>query len=133
MRYLLFFLLLTVGAQALPGKPIPHQDFNTKVAAARERGEAWVKSPLQVALKLVGDNQECRQRNIEIKSTPEAFRDAHVVITEDGFLDDSVRGVRYELKLRRSPRGEWQVQAAAKTWRCWEGRGHQDYSTEPCQ
>lgn len=123
-------LLLSLSLSAW-AKPVKFEEHNQRTSQAADRGESWAQSALQVALKLVGDSQECRERRIEIQSTPEAFRDAHIVIIEEGLMDDSVFGIRYELMLRLGKHG-WMVESADKTWKCWPGRGHQYYSDEPC-
>ena len=123
-----FFLLVAPGF----GESSEIEKFNRSTRTSHRAGADWTKSPLQVALRLVGDRHGSRERNISIESTPETFRDAKIVITEDGYLDDSVRGARYQLKLTRTDDGYWVVERFKKEVRCWPGRGHQDYSDKPC-
>jgi hypothetical protein len=60
---------------------------------------------------------------------PETVR---VVLTEDGLADDSVQAVRHALEFQRAG-GNWRLRSARRTRRCQPGRGHQDFSPEPCQ
>ena len=46
--------------------------------------------------------------------------------------DDSVRGYRYDLKLKKNAEGLWEITEARKSWRCWPDRGHRFFSAEPC-
>ena len=47
--------------------------------------------------------------------------------------DDSVAGYRFDVKLKElSSNGHWEIISVNKSWRCWEGRGHRDFSNEPC-
>ena len=60
---------------------------------------------------------------------------ATVTITSSKMSDDSVEGSRYLIKF--APYGDqaqkkWQVIWAGKQFRCWSGRGHQNWSTELC-
>ena len=61
---------------------------------------------------------------------------AAVTITQTKSTDDSVEGYRYLVKF--APYGDrrdnkWQVVWAGEQFRCWAGRGHQDWSTDLCQ
>lgn len=64
---------------------------------------------------------------------------AVATVTQERFLDDSVYGERIELHFIRfdCPSCEpgptrWRLESKRKLIRCYEGRGHQDYSAEPC-
>jgi len=57
---------------------------------------------------------------------------ATATLTLEGLMDDSVRAQRYELDLSRRDDGTWKVESASWSQRCHEGRGHQDFSPEPC-
>jgi hypothetical protein len=54
-----------------------------------------------------------------------------VTVTLDGLLDDSVRAERWLLLFE--PEGEtYTLSSAMRTLRCQPGRGHQDFTAEPC-
>ena len=60
---------------------------------------------------------------------------ATVTITQSKLSDDSVEGYRYLVQF--APYGDqtkkkWQVVWAGEQFRCWSGRGHQDWSTDLC-
>jgi len=64
---------------------------------------------------------------------------AVVTVTQDGFLDDSVRGERFTLRFSRkacstcaSGKSGWWLYGLGATRICWEGCGAQDFSAEPC-
>jgi hypothetical protein len=46
--------------------------------------------------------------------------------------DDSVSGYRYDIKLKKDLHGILHIIEAKKSWRCWQDRGHYDFSVEPC-
>lgn len=44
---------------------------------------------------------------------------------------DSVSSYRYDV-IMSFEEGSPQIESAQVSWRCWEDRGHQDFSTAPC-
>ena len=55
-----------------------------------------------------------------------------VVVTLKHLLDDSVRGLRLELRLEPRDDGSWRLLEATWAQRCHAGRGHQGWSPEAC-
>ena len=94
------------------------------------------KTPLQIISLLVdpfGAWEETRSRSVTIEAVAvEAVESLKVVVTDDGYADDSVRGIQYKFDLRKNPDGEWRVMSASKAWRCQKQRGQQDFSSELC-
>lgn len=69
----------------------------------------------------------------------EAPDGATVTVIQDGYLDDSIRDERFVLRFSRKPCDDcvggmspWWLWSFEATQRCREGRGHQEYSAEPC-
>ncbi len=108
-------------------------NFNDQIGQARENGEDWTASPLTVALRFVGPEMNSRKKSVEVESLSggEVFDRVLIVITEDGFLDDSVQGSKAIIRMEQQ-NGFWQISSAKKVWKCWENRGHTDYSSDPC-
>lgn len=115
------------------GQTMAVSSFNQSVVAAMSKEESWVNSPILVALKFCGEDMECRKKSIELESTKpgESFDDLRVVITEEGYLDDSLNGSMVILQVSKTG-GMWQIKKATQAWTCRQGRGHVDYSAEPC-
>jgi hypothetical protein len=65
------------------------------------------------------------------KQAPEGGDRAVVTATLEGLLDDSVSSVRYVLVVRRDEEG-WRLVSAHHTQRCRAGRGHAEFSADPC-
>jgi hypothetical protein len=108
----------------------PHNEQIDKAAVA---GESWVKEPAQVIARTFGGFSDMRSKTIEFTApTADEADSLSVTITSDGHLDDSVRGEKYSLALRRNQQGVWRFASGGKAWRCQPGRGHQDYSTTKC-
>jgi hypothetical protein len=57
---------------------------------------------------------------------------ATVLIAYENLLDDSVSGVKYKIDLKKNENGTWNIESVGKAVKCWEGRGHTDYSAKPC-
>lgn len=107
--------------------------FNKKLEKAVADKKDWVTMPTQVVANLVEQFSETRSRNIEIVSKfADVTDDLTVIVTDDGYADDSVRGVQYKFQIKLNEQGTWKVVSAEKAQRCWEGRGHDDYTAEPC-
>ncbi|MCM3874458.1 MAG: hypothetical protein ND895_27520 [Pyrinomonadaceae bacterium] len=106
---------------------------NEQIDKAALAGEAWVKEPAQIIARTFGGFSEMRSKTIEFKApTADEADSLSVTITNDGYLDDSVRGEKYSLELKMNEQGVWKFVTAAKAWRCQPGRGNQDYSTIKC-
>lgn len=119
-----------------PSKTAGHDrvaEYNSMIAEANRRNEAWVKSAEQVILKIAGEFSEAKSRNISISSE---FADVNdrltVTVTDDGLLDDSVRGEKIQVELQVGSDGVWKVISYSRSWRCWDNRGHTDFSEAPC-
>jgi len=107
--------------------------FNLEIEKAAIAGEAWVKMPTQVVARMIRNFSEIRSRTIEMFAPNSETTDSLIVIViDDGFLDDSVRGDKHKFELRMNEQGVWKFVSAGKSWRCWEGRGHQDFSLVKC-
>lgn len=108
------------------------ENFNRQIQKAATAGERWVKMPTQVVARMLGQFSEIRSRTIEMSApSAEEVESLNVTVIDDGFLDDSVRGEKHLFELKNE-QGVWKFVSAGKSWRCYEGRGHQDFSTAKC-
>jgi hypothetical protein len=95
--------------------------------------EAWERSPAMAAGEFLRlDERTAARTTIDAQAeTGEGTGTQTVIVTLDGLPDDSVRAERWTLGFE--PEGEIYVLAAAlREQRCQPGRGHQDFSAEPC-
>ncbi len=111
---------------------IEHGNFNKIVLPASAKGEKWTADPVLVSLKFIGPSEGMTQTIERSYDNPESPKTAQVIITNEKLLDDSVMGVRYKLVLNRNENGSWFIKRSGKAIKCWEGRGHANYSKEPC-
>ncbi len=91
----------------------------------------WAASAGPAAAALLGDLDEAEGATRSMETTG---GDAEVVVTviDEGLPDDSIRSQRYRFTFTRGRRQSLQLVAADIDWRCRQGRGHQEFSTEPC-
>ena len=118
------------------GPPDPAADGTVAVDGFAEFAagveEHWEGSAAMAAAEFLRlDEQEATRTTIAGIASPEGTGPETVVVTLDGLLDDSVRAQRWTLTF--VPDGEvYELTAARWAQRCQPGRGHQDFSPEPC-
>ena len=106
---------------------LPVDAFNEH---AESVDEPWERDLTQLANRFLAPReQESGSRSVQGTSTGDS---GTVSVLIDGLGDDSVRARRYELALTRREDGSWRIDSARWAQRCHEGRGHQDFSPEPC-
>lgn len=92
------------------------------------------QSAVDLSLKIVGTFQEASKQIIyQYNDSPESMDKTTVTIIRDGYLDDSVRGERWDIKLQKQSTGKWRTSSVTVASRCWPGRGHEDYSKALCK
>lgn len=102
------------------------EDVNARVADAAASGEEWVRDPLEVAERVVGDifGRYCSiERVDELTERPAS---TVVTLITGWYLDDSVWGTWNQVLLSRDDAGVWTVDEARRAWRC--HRAHQKES-----
>jgi hypothetical protein len=118
-----------------PPKPradgtIPIADFNAYLAGD---GQAFATSPTAAVTEFLGlDDSSAAVTTIRATSPGEVRNFSEVVTTLEGLLDDSVKASRYTVELQRNDAMQWRLRAAEWAQSCQTGRGHQDYSPNPC-
>jgi hypothetical protein len=118
------------------GPPDPGADGTVAVedfaAHQQDVDEPWEGSAAMAAAEFLRlDERTATTTTIEGRASAEGAGPETVTVTLDGLLDDSVRAERWTLEFGAD--GENYVLTAA-TWaqRCQPGRGHQDFTPEPC-
>jgi hypothetical protein len=123
-------------AAAWAGPPDPAADGTVAVDGFQEYAdgvdERWERSPAMAAAEFLRlDEQQATRTTIAGTASPEGTGPETVVVTLDGLQDDSVRAERWTLTF--TPEGEiYELTAAEWAQRCQPGRGHQDFTPEPC-
>lgn len=96
-----------------------------------------VSTPKAVAVQLFrheeGEEEGRFSEEISVEY-PEGFpfgETATIVHTILGLADDSVRGIRYRIELKRK-QNKWEIIWVGEQYKCQPGRGHQDWSSVLC-
>ncbi len=107
-------------------------NFNKTVQMARDNKEEWASDPVMVSLLFTGAADSMTQTIERNFPSAESRESATVVITNEKLMDDSISGVKYKVDLKTNDNGTWNIQSVGKAVKCWQGRGHTDYSASPC-
>lgn len=107
-------------------------NFNKTVQMARENNEEWASDPVMVSFLFVGAVDSMTQTIVRNYPNTESRDSATVEITNEKLLDDSVSGIKHKVDLKRNENGTWNIESVGKAVKCWEGRGHTEYSASPC-
>ena len=118
----------STGATGAPSSGVlPVEAFNAK---AERVDEPWERDLAKITDEFLAiREQESGSRSFNSTSSGDS---ATATLLVDGLGDDSVRARRYELTFTRRADGTWRIESATWAQRCHEGRGHQDFSAEPC-
>jgi hypothetical protein len=118
-----------------PPAPGDYGLVSTREFAAyqNEVDEPWERSAAMAAAEFLRLDQRTAVRTtIDVSASGEGGGPQSGVVTLEGLMDDSVRSERWTLGFEEGPEGTYVLSAATREQRCYPGRGHQDYSAEPC-
>ena len=102
-------------------------------AIALPAGNITGAVPQAVARTLFGSTEPVEGDYAEETLTLSDSGDTRVLLfTQLGLPDDSVRGMRHRLELRKQG-AAWQLTWAGRQVTCWPGRGQEDWGTAPCR
>ena len=124
------------GEDEWAGPPEPAADGSVAVDGFADYqdgvDELWERSAELAAAEFLRLEERTAVRTtIAGRSEGEGAGPRGVTVTLDGLLDDSVRAERWLLLFE--PEGEaYALGSAVRTLRCQPGRGHEDFSAEPC-
>ena len=54
-----------------------------------------------------------------------------ITLIHDKLMDDSMQAIKI-IMIAKKTNNDWQVLDIQKVWKCWDGRGHTEFSTELC-
>ncbi|MDI6821121.1 MAG: DUF5667 domain-containing protein [Patescibacteria group bacterium] len=73
-------------------------------------------------------DREWGKRSVSVSKVGDQW---YVTVTYDGLHNDSTRAARFSASAYYV-NGSWSLGEPIRTQQCWSGRGHQDFSAEPC-
>jgi hypothetical protein len=117
------------GSDSESGEAVPVEEFNRQAAAS---DAPWTRSPRPFVSRFLRLDQRSGEGLRISFEERDADDQPEIVVVLDRLADDSVRAERYVLSLERQDDSRLRLVSARRSWRCWEGRGHQDFSTELC-
>jgi hypothetical protein len=109
---------------------IPPDEANKQLAALDTSRDEY-SSPLSVAT-LLWHQPSAGTSAVAATRVGDSNSYKAIVILDAVPGDDSVSGWRYDLRLTKTEADKWAVSDLRRSWRCWDGRGHRNFSTEPC-
>lgn len=71
------------------------------------------------------------EKDVEIKVDKQDGNNFVITLIQENIKDDSVAGMMVVMSAQLS-KNVWTVQNVERTWKCQRGRGHNQYSSEPC-
>ncbi|MEE4262477.1 MAG: MliC family protein [Desulfobacteraceae bacterium] len=89
-------------------------------------------TPLDIVLKVAGQFEGSTQHIIQVNQGSEAPSASRLTVLRDGLMDDSVRGVRWDIALEKTTAGVWWIKEVKHAWRCWRGEQLNRFATVPC-
>jgi hypothetical protein len=124
------------GGESWGGPPDPAADGTVAVDGfadfQADVDQRWERSAEMAAAEFLRlDERTAVRTTIEGAGQGEGGGPRTVSVTLDGLLDDSVRAERWTLVFR-SEDGSYVLESAVRTMRCHPGRGHDDFTPEPC-
>ena len=112
------------GEAALPLMDLPVVDMRlvdpVEYRAASDLA-AQGSAPLDIVREIVGAFEGSTQHIIQVNEGGEASSASRLTVLRDGLLDDSVRGVRWEIALEKTTAGVWRIMEVKRAWRCRRG------------
>jgi hypothetical protein len=118
------------------GPPDPSADGTVAVDGFGEHAESvdepWERSAVMAAAEFLRlDETTAARTSIEGQAGPEGGGPETVVVTLDGLADDSVRAERWTLSFEPED-DAYRLTEASWAQQCQPGRGHEDFTPEPC-
>jgi len=107
-------------------------DFNDETARVVEVGETWPQDPIRVAQEFMNSYGTPFVSILREDDRGERSDSTTIIIVEDGYQDDSVRGMWNWFRLARSADDTWRIVEVRRAYRCWRGHHRNSFSKESC-
>ena len=105
------------------------KEYNDRIALATSTGEHWANDPILITRELFRSDGYERKIIIDFESS--AAHKATITLTQEDLNDDSVDGEKRIIEFEKV-NSTWSIKEIRVGVKCWESRGHADYSGEPC-
>lgn len=130
-------LASNVGAAdpPLPLADLPVVDMQRVESAEYEAASDFAaggNAPIDIVLKIVGAFDGSTQHIIQENEGKEAPSVSRITVLRDGLMDDSVRGVRWDIALEKTADNVWKIMEVWRSWRCWRGEKTNMFTSNLC-
>ena len=88
-----------------------------------------INSAMDLIKNYYGEVENDDNLNISVDELPQ--NQYLITLVETNIKDDSIAEIMVIMKASIE-NGEWSVLEIDRRWKCWQGRGHSEYSSEPC-
>lgn len=90
-------------------------------------------SPSQIMKMYYPTEEESSEgkESVDIKENVLEHEEMEVVLIHDYQMDDSVKGAKYIMVLKKQGE-DWKVVSLKKNWKCYKGRGHTFWGIDTC-
>jgi hypothetical protein len=103
--------------------------YNDQISQWRTNAESWTVDPVLITRELFRFDDLERKTIIEFEN--EAVDKVTVTLTQEGLSDDSVDGEKRIIDFEKV-NGLWTIKQIRLGFKCWQNRGHTNYSGQPC-
>lgn len=95
----------------------------------RVRKAGNIKTPIELIKYYYGEIDADQDIEISVEQLEEDQYE--IILIQENIKDDSIAGMKIIMIAKRD-NDLWTVQDIQRAWKCWEGRGHSQYGTQPC-
>ena len=101
-----------------------YEEFNQRV---RKTGN--IHTPVELIKYYYGEIDAEQDINISVDQFEK--NQYQIILIQENIKDDSIAGMKVIMIAKRE-NNLWTVQDIQRSWKCWKGRGHTKYNTQPC-
>ena len=95
----------------------------------RVRKAGNINTPVELVKYYYGEIDD--EQDIDISVDKFDNNQYKIMLIQENIKDDSIAGMRV-IMLAKKDNKEWTVIDIQRTWKCQKGRGHSNFSSEPC-
>jgi len=113
----------------------PVEDYRANRADCPEDSTPVLVAYQAVAARCAPDGMHfiARHGRYELTERVRAADRRVILVTQRDLADDSLRDMRHYVELAADEAGgPWRVNWVGVAWRCWPGRGHQEFAPQSC-
>ena len=101
--------------------------FNNQISEKRD-----IASPEALILRYYNWPEAEGEADIKVESKAVGDNIYAITMIHDHLKDDSVFGIKLQMRAKKNNDGSWQVKTLKKNWRCRENRGSTEWGVSLC-